>query len=180
MKIISSLTFLLFFFLILLSCADNDENNESLTYKIDGNGGGCGSFIVYKQTSNNLYAISLKANADSLDLSEEYKTFDLSENKLNVIFYEFDNPVYSYFCDDVMESFETVKKEYQINTGSCDIMYYEKHGSIYDSVNNKITTDIIATIFIKFKKLEFENDKNQIVKIEDFNMDSIYIGWLPG
>jgi|GEM_PF-2590656 len=173
------LTSVILLLLSLSSCADNDENSF-IQYKMDGNGGGCGSFIVYKQTSNNLYAISLEANADSLDLSEEYKTFDLSENKLNVRFYEFDNPVYSYFCDDVMENFETVKKEYQIKTGSCDIMYYEKHSSIHDSINNKVTTDIIPTIFIKFIKLEFENDKNEIVKIEDFNMDSIYIGWLPG
>lgn len=158
---------------------DTDDQMDNLSgtltsYDFTQSCFGCSSFLVYKQDNIQHASISVFGMRDQLNLSTETVTIPLPNDGLDVQVNEFDGPIGSYFCDDVLGDEAEILATHRPISGHAEITITADSIFVSDySVHYDIT--------VKLTDLEFVTpDSDQVEVIEELLFEEVRVGWFPG
>jgi len=148
--------------LLLPGC---EETGDDLPWTFSGAAGGCGDFIVYRQSDDGLAAVFIRAVTDSLDLDENGNTYDLSRNHtgLSVSLHVFEENAVGYYCVTHPPNldFET----WSGIDGTIGIQIEEG-----DSLGYHVSAQL--------EKIVFTRD-NESLTLKEMSFEAVWVGWYP-
>jgi hypothetical protein len=103
------------------STVQNTPSSDPIKFTVAANSGGCSNFQVYHYSDNRTYGLLLVGDSAQLGLTTNWQTYALGQSGLNLILYEFREPLTAFFCDDVAEANEVPLETWDAQEGSVEI-----------------------------------------------------------
>lgn len=173
----------LFFFLTITSLffiqCKNNENLNLNTNDLDfiGTGAGCGSFFVYKLNNDNTIGLTVRGNRDSLSLSTDKQTFDLTnQDNLFVNIHSLNNGD-NFYCDDVVEIDEEILNNYEGLSGLISIQITEDSIDFNGQIN---PFEVFFKVNVELENIQLKDENGDELMIESEVFSEVFVGWLPG
>lgn len=145
--------------------------------KFTGEAKGCSSFIVYKLNDSKDESISVAGDRDALNLTTDEKSFDLqtiNTNDLKVEIKRFDSDASAYYCDDIADNDLEIISTWTGIKGTVKIQIVE------DSIGINPIGEPEYIINVTLEKIDFQNNNDKKVSIDNIEFKEVYVGWLPG
>ena len=141
------------------------EGQSEIRFSDAKNGGGCSDLMVYHYSDDRRYGVLLSGDRDRLSLSSEWQSYAADADGLSVELYQFSEPVYAYFCDDVNEEYEQPIGTWTAQSGTVRL----RISSGFSTTNSLYAVDVIMEDIVA--------NRTALPKIE---LDEVSVGWLPG
>jgi hypothetical protein len=169
-------TQIIWLILALASISCNKENKKP-DLKFTGEAKGCSSFVVYKFNGSINESIAVTGIRDSLNLTTSEKSFDLqtvNSNNLKIEIKRFDGDASGYHCDDIADNAPKVISTWTGINGTVKIQI------VQDSIATNPQGKPEYKISVILEKVNFQNDNDKNVFIDNIEFKEVYVGWLPG
>lgn len=156
----------LFFLVLISACAVNKSTNSMHPYK--GDEIACGNFVIYKLTENNSEYISIRVDANAIEL-ENIQAYGIGKSDVvNVERRKFEGEVQASLCNDVMmDKPRQLLKEVAIS-GIVELRVTQQELEKAEAKDGYRVTVILKNVIFETQTIDY------------LQIDSAYVGWLPG
>ena len=154
--------------LLVISCTKPCPENPAGT-----SNNGCGDFMLFEKLAIDRFAhsyITFNAQRDKLDLTEEYKTFDIAATPEITSRLEAFNTDNSGYCNCFVGQGVRMLNEWTLISGSVQIKIVRDR----NECSSNYVVDVILTHAV------YEDAKDNVVNINYHHFKNVLVGWYAG
>ena len=161
--------FFLFSLLLLVACGDDDSDQPAtdqrdIIFSDPASSGGCGNFAIYYYSDDRTYGLELLGDSAQVGLTTDWQEYSVNDARLDLTLYEFSEPLFSFFCDDVLEANETPVREWEATEGTIRLRIAQEAN---DTGIYTLDVELLDVLV------------NEI-RLPSLERSGVEVGWFPG